>query len=63
MIPIVLASVLVASGKNIWHPLILPVIVSVCLQVCVSECVPAYQHAGANAVHFFIEKKNDAVQK
>lgn len=39
MIPIVLASVLIASGKNIWHSLILCVIGSVCLQVCLSECV------------------------
>lgn len=39
MIPIVLASVLVASGKNIWHPLILPVIVSVCLCEGVCACI------------------------
>ena len=38
MIPIVLASVLIASGKNIWHSPSLCVIVSACSQICVSEC-------------------------
>lgn len=33
VIPIVLASVLIAGGKNIWHFLILCVIVSAVLQV------------------------------
>lgn len=62
MIPIVLASVLIASGKNIWHSLILRVIVSACLQVCVSECACLHiTTQGASTVQFLTEKKNDAV--
>lgn len=64
MIPIVLASVLIASGKNIWHSLILCVIVSVCLQVCLCEWVsewvsmPAHFHTGSLhcAVPYWKEK-------
>ncbi len=60
MIPIVLASVLIASGKNIWRSLILCVTVSVCLQVCVS--VRRQKTAqGAGSAWFFIKKKNNAV--
>lgn len=66
MIPIVLASVLIASGKNIWHSLILCVIVSVCLQVCLCEWVSEWvclhiSTQGAYTVQFLIEKKNYAV--
>lgn len=50
MIPIVLASVLIASGENIWLSLILCVIVSACLQVGVCACTLPH--------NLFIEKKN-----